>query len=237
MAHNLRAKRPLFILLTLAFSLVSAVNVQAAPKWEVVFEDDGILVESSLTPGKSLPTFRATGVLKHNLYELLAVLDDVPRHLEWMVRMSVSDTVEKLSDFDRVIYNRFDVPWPASDRDSVMQVLADFDRVNHYVKLKFVRVKHGSCPEVDGVVRIPELTSEAVLKALSPTQTRVSYLLDIDPGGSLPKWLIEWVVKRIPYLVLKKLQKQIVKTKGNYTEFIGKYGSPITPVKASAAAP
>ena len=203
----------------------------AGQTWEKVFEDDGILVESSLAPGKTLPTFRATGVLQHNLYELLAVLDDVPRHLEWMVRMSASETVEKLSDFDRVIYNRFDVPWPCSDRDSVMQVLAELDRANHYVKLRFLRIQHPLRPELEGVIRIPDLRSEAVLKAIGPNQTEVSYLLDIDPGGSLPGWLVEWVVEKIPYLVLKKLQKQIVKTQGLYGDFIEKYGAPIEPVK------
>ncbi|MEC8051340.1 MAG: START domain-containing protein [Myxococcota bacterium] len=203
----------------------------AGQTWEKVFEDDGILVESSLAPGKTLPTFRATGILQHNLYELLAVLDDVPRHLEWMVRMSASETIEKLSDFDRVIYNRFDVPWPCSDRDSVMQVLAELDRANHYVKLRFLRIQHPLRPELEGVIRIPDLRSEAVLKAIGPNQTEVSYLLDIDPGGSLPGWLVEWVVEKIPYLVLKKLQKQIVKTQGLYGDFIAKYGAPIEPVK------
>ena len=81
------------------------------------------------------------------------------------------------------------------------------------------------------MIRIPDLRSEAVLKAIGPNQTEVSYLLDIDPGGSLPGWLVEWVVEKIPYLVLKKLQKQIVKTKGYYGDFIEKYGAPIEPVK------
>ena len=214
------------LLATCVFFLVFG-GPAAGQTWKKVFEDDGILVESSLASGKTLPTFRATGILQHNLYELLAVLDDVPRHLEWMVRMSTSETIEKLSDFDRVIYNRFDVPWPASDRDSVMQVLAELDRSNHYVKLRFLRLKHPLRPEVEGVIRIPDLRSEAVLKAVGPNQTEVSYLLDIDPGGSLPGWLVEWVVEKIPYMVLKKLQKQIVKTQGSYGDFIAKYGAPI----------
>ena len=222
--------RQIPFLFTCAILLLFAGSAEAQT-WEKVFEDDGILVESSLAPGKTLPTFRATGVLKYNLYELLAVLDDVPRHIEWMVRMSTSETIEKLSDFDRVIYNRFDVPWPASDRDSVMQVLADLDRVNHFVKLRFLRIPHPLRPEIEGVIRIPYLRSEAVLKALGPNRTEVSYLLDIDPGGSLPSWLVEWVVERIPYQVLKKLRRQIVKTQGKYGAFIAEYGAPIPPLK------
>ena len=214
-------------LLISALTLASPLSALAQPKWEKVFEDDGILVESAEVPGKNLPSFRATGILQHNLYELLAVLDDVPRHLEWMVRMSASDTIEQLSDFDRVIYNRFDVPWPASDRDSVMQVLAEFNREQHNVKLRFLRIKHPKRPELEGVVRIPDLTSEAELTAIGPNKTKVSYLIDIDPGGSLPSWLVEWVVERIPYQMLKKLQKQILKTKGTYGDFIAKYGTPI----------
>ncbi len=112
-----------------------------------------------------------------------------------------------------------------------MQVLAELDRANHYVKLRFLRIQHPLRPELEGVIRIPDLRSEAVLKAIGPNQTEVSYLLDIDPGGSLPGWLVEWVVEKIPYLVLKKLQKQIVKTQGLYGDFIAKYGAPIEPVK------
>ena len=84
-------------------------------------------------------------------------------------------------------------------------------------------------PEFEGDSH-SDLRSEAVLKAIGPNQTEVSYLLDIDPGGSLPAgWLNGW--SKNPHLVLKKLQKQIVKTKGYYGDFIEKYGAPIEPVK------
>ena len=191
--------------------------------WTPLFDEEGIEVSMYLPEDRDLPIFRAKGVFAENFYDILAVLDDVPRHTEWMVRMSESREVEKSHDFDRVLYNRFDVPWPVSDRDSVMQVTADLDQKAQVVDVVFTRVVHKSTPELEGVLRIPKMESLAQLRFLEEKKTQVTYVLDIDPGGRIPNWLVKWIIKRIPLKLLRNLKDQIRDTRGQYKTFIAKY--------------
>jgi len=205
--------------------------------WTPLFEEEGIGVSMYLPEGRELPVFRAQGVFSENLYEILAVLDDVPRHTDWMVRMAESREVEKADDLDRVLYNRFDVPWPVSDRDSVIRVQAIFNRQSQEVDVAFTRVVHAGMPELDGVVRIPKMESLAKLRFLGEKKTEVTYVIDIDPGGTIPMWLVKWIIKRIPLKLLRQLKEQIEDTRGQYTEFISRYRPGGAPVVKSEAKP
>ena len=197
--------------------------------WTPLFAEEGIEVSMYLPEERDLPIFRAQGVFAENFYDILAVLDDVPRHTEWMVRMSESREIEKSHDFDRVLYNRFDVPWPVSDRDSVMEVKAELDQKAQVVDVVFTRIVHKSTPEVEGVLRIPKMESLAQLRFLEEKKTQVTYVLDIDPGGRIPIWLVKWIIKRIPLKLLRNLKDQIRDTRGQYQAFIGKYRLGVAP--------
>ena len=191
--------------------------------WTPLFEEEGIEVSMYLPAGRDLPVFRAQGVFSENLYEILAVLDDVPRHTQWMVRMAESREVEKTGDLDRVLYNRFDVPWPVSDRDSLVRIQAIFNQKKQEADVVFTRVVHSGMPELEGVVRIPKMESLAKLRFLSEKRTEVTYVLDIDPGGTIPTWLVKWIIKRIPLKLLRQLKQQINDTRGQYGDFISRY--------------
>ena len=66
-----------------------------------------------------------------------------------------------------------------------MQVLAELDRDNHYVKLRFLRVKHPLRPEFEGVIAFPT-RSEAVLKANRTKLKFHTYLI-----------LTQWLTARV----------------------------------------
>ena len=205
------------------------------PGWRHLYSKEGVRVEALDVPGRGLPQLRGVGVIPANLYEILAVIDDVPAHRAWVPRLSRSVVLRRPSPFLLWMYVRFDFPWPASDRDSVMRVTVErtLRPDSHEVVLRTERATDPGRPPVDGIVRVPRSLAEARLRYLGPNSTAISYMVDIDPGGSLPHWLVRLLQEDLPLEILRGLKKRIVATRGRYEAFLITWD----PARAASPAP
>jgi hypothetical protein len=192
-------------------------------RWEVVRQEDGIVTESWRPEGRTLPIFRGSAVVEANIYQLLAILQDIDHHCLWMHGCHTARLVGREGDFSYVLYNRANAPWPVSDRDVVMRALIEIKPKSHTVLIRFTNITHPGAPSVEGVVRMPRLAGFYKLTALSESRTRVTYQVDADPAGDLPAWVAEMVVEDMPFNTLSNLRKRARKTKGDYTSFIEKW--------------
>ena len=75
----------------------------------------------------------------------------------------------------------------------------------------------------ENVVRVERLEMYAHLRYLSAHRTQITYRVDIDPGGSVPHWVVRWIVKRLPLRTLMRLRKQISATRGQYEAFLARH--------------
>jgi hypothetical protein len=202
-----------------------ATSAWAGPAWRHLYTKEGVRVEALDTPGRDLPQMRGIGTILANLYEILAVLDDVASHRAWVPRLSRSVALRRPSPWLLWMYVRFDFPWPASDRDSVIRVTVERTLRGdlHEVVLRSERATDPGRPPIDGIVRVPRSYAEARLRYLGPNSTAISYLVDIDPGGSLPHWLVRLLQEDLPLEILKGLKKRIRATRGQYESFLAQW--------------
>ena len=186
--------------------------------WQTITHDHGVTVEKKDVPGRDLPTFRGISVMNGGIYDVLTVLDDTPGRTEWVHRCIESRVIKQISDFERYVYNRTKAPWPVMDRDALVLTKITVNIEKRTVKIAF-KAAQGIFPEVDDVVRIPNLEGFYYMEALSESKTRVTYQLDLDPGGWLPNWLIKRTSLQIPLMTLRKLKKQVKKVaeRGDFT--------------------
>ncbi|MEL6177434.1 MAG: START domain-containing protein [Myxococcota bacterium] len=196
---------------------------EGKPKWEEITRDKGVLVQKKEIPGQDLPAFRGIATIKASVFDVLAVLDDTPRLTEWMHNCTGSKTVEAINDFERVTYNRTDAPWPVSDRDVVVRSKVSINAKRKIVTIRFSSINHAKMPEVEDVVRMPRLRGHYKLKILDENKTRVEYMVEANPGGSLPTWLVAKASEELPLQTLVNLRKQVKKTKGKYPSFVNKW--------------
>ena len=201
--------------------LPTAPSLADEGPWRHLYTRRGIRVEAQDVPGRDLPRLRGKGVLQANLYELLAVLDDVPNHRTWVPRLHRSIALRRPSPLELWMYVRFRCPWPARDRDSVLhvEVTRTLTATQHEVVLKSERAEWAGRPAIDGVVRVPRSRAEARLRYLGPQQTQLTYLVDIDPGGSLPRFLVRILQEDLPMQIVEGLDQRIRQTRGRYEDF------------------
>lgn len=197
------------LFLSLIVALPSAASAQ---EWEEITDEDGIKVWQREVPGTSLVEFRGRGLIPAPMKTITAVLRDQKRKTEWMQNCVGNAAVQYYSGTHLAVYNRTGSPaFFISDRDVVLDVRASFNIEEKWLRLDFKNTEHNKMPPVDGVVRMPNLKGFWHMVYKGPESTEVTYQVQADPGGSIPKWLVNWASKGLPFNTLKRLREQVKK--------------------------
>jgi len=207
----------------------AALAWSAPPSWKKLYRREGITVFAKERPEHPLPVLKGVGVIPANLYLLLALIDDVPRHREWVFRLEESRFLERPDPLHAVAYLRFDFPWPTSDRDGIVRVVVKRRwKPHHEVWIHFERTPHAKKPKRSGVVRVPRSKGFTRLRWMGPNKTHIVYQVDTDPGGWLPKWLVRWISRDLPLRILKGLRRQLKRRANDYGPFLRQWDPRLT---------
>ncbi len=213
----------------LAFALTTSLSLTANGKpagdsWNVIKQKSGIVVSEQKVEGRSFPIFRGVAIINASIFDILAVVQDTPRNAEWMHNCMESRQLERLNEWDMVLYNRTDAPWPVDDRDAIIKSKFEVFPETREIHVHVESTTHQAQGLIDGVVRMPNLYGHYIFKVLGENVTKVDMKINADPGGWIPKWVASLVSRDIPYKTLVNLRKQVKKTRGapEYRAFIKK---------------
>ncbi len=197
--------------LIFAFLVVCGGSAAAADevKWEWVGEKDGIRVWQHEIPGSDMPGFRGQTFIKASIDEILKVMLDWKRHPEWMYGCKESRPLKVFSDTHGIMYARVEGPWPVWDRDMVVDTVIERSADQHYLQVTFKNVNSDLHPVPHHVVRLPKLLGFYKLWQLEPKNTKILYQVESDAGGSLPRWLVLFAARALPYETLNALRKRV----------------------------
>ncbi len=190
----------LFLLLsTIAFS-ATAQQVE----WQLIRDESGIQLYSTSVESSPVNKVRASVVIDVPLSDVVGALNDVDFYLRWVPYLQQAKRLTDDSPQGYLIYNYFDAPWPAHDRDYVYRVKLTQDA--HSAIYRLHSEESELMPPQKHVVRAELIECQYQLTALNPQQTQVEIIYHIDPKGKLPLWVINAVNKRVPYNGLKHLR-------------------------------
>lgn len=135
-------------------------------------------VRIDCTEHQGAPYCRATGVIGAPLDVAVATFEQLDRHVDKMG--SIVSVTRVAPDVLHVV---MDYPWPIQDRDYVAQFAHRVEPDGSHV-FAWTPTTHAGAPE-GGNVRLDRLDGEWRF-AQDAAGTRVTYLWQADPGGSLP---------------------------------------------------
>lgn len=134
----------------IAFLLaVGAATPAFASDWEMIAKENGVIVKQKEVEGRDLPIFQGTTLINANVVDILAVMNDTASNTAWMHNCAEARQLQKVDEYNRVVYNRTDAPWPVDDRDVV---------VKSKVTINFKSIASPLQGPVDGVVRMNRLS-------------------------------------------------------------------------------
>jgi hypothetical protein len=172
--------------------------------WKVVDQERGITVSAREEPGRELPTFRGQGIIEGDVLLILSVVLDVEGSTEWAEGADEARTVKRIDARTDVVYSRTDTPWPVTDRDMYMMRKTEVIKPGEEFKLR-VQCMRGE-QEREDVIRIYDCDSHFVLKKVDANHTQIDFMVNVDPRGSLPKFLIRWASRKVPFDTLVNLE-------------------------------
>ena len=209
-----------------AVILVCLTNttVMSKSKWVTARVKDGITVQRLERVDNPLPAFLATGTVPGDIYDVLAVLNDVPRRTLWVAACAASVELHKTSDADRVLYHRTAAPWPFADRDAVVQINVTLDRLKKKATIRFKPSRTIQHTVSDKYVRM-RIDGYYDLEQVGESETRVKYFVDADPAGWIPKWLIRLASEESPLKTIQGLRRRVKASKAanQYADFLERY--------------
>ncbi len=211
------------------------LSVQAQ-EWEVEKRESGIVVSTMEVPERDLPVFKGVGMVNAPIMDVLSVLSDTPRRIEWVYACTASKILKQVAKSSRIVYNKTASPWPVSDRDMIVRTHVELNTEKKEVLIPFKEAPEFGYPEQDGVVRVPRIRGFYRIQYIAEQRTRVTYQVDADPGGMLPAWLARMASIDLPLKTLVGLRKQVSKTmhSGEYKTLREKWKAALFPPETSA---
>ena len=174
----------------LLLALVTASAPARAGDWKLFLDEDGVKGYSRKIAGSDLLEVRSTIVVNAPIEVVGAVLRDVEGLKRPGTSCMEARFIEKKDRNHYTLYVAYDFPWPLSNRDSVVRVENRYvvDKGRVIADLRGVRDRR--VPPRKGFVRITKLRSQFVVEYISRHKTGVVYTSRVDPGGSIPDFLI-----------------------------------------------
>jgi len=214
----------------LALTLLAPARA-LADNWELQYTQDGLRVYRD--DSGPLPSFKAEGEIDANLFDLMAVLADIPHRTEWMRDLKQSRIVDGDIESKVVMYEQYSLPWPCEDRDSVVESTIHADLEKLEVAVDYHEVVTNKAPVRVGIVRMPAVRGSMHFKYLDKDRSSAQVIIRLDVGGSLPTWAVKKFVKQAPVMTLQGLVKQVRATQGRYAGFVSRHVADARPIAKS----
>lgn len=203
-------KPSLLLMLLMLSGAVHALDDGMNPdEWKLVTDRDGIKVYMAHDDDARIKTFRGVSVMPLEDYRSIgAFMDDYDFVAGWLHMVSEIEDLGRDSPYDRQVYITTRLPWPVSDRDAPLWVGLTQDPETYAVRIPF-RNLPGRVPEKEDFVRIPTMEGFFLWEPLEPGRARLTFQVVLDPGGYIPAWLANLILRDIPYFSMKRLNRVI----------------------------
>lgn len=199
----------LFLLCLVAGDALAADGTVAPRQWSLVSDRDGIQIYMAHNDDSRIKTFRGVMVMElDDFYSPIAILDDYEYYGRWMYLIEGLSEVRRRSPQDRDVHVRTKLPWPVGDRDAGLQLTVNQDTKTGEIRIQF-RSRDGILPARDDYVRIPEMVGHFNTLPLGGRKVQVTFEVLLDPGGYIPAFLANFILKDIPFVSLQRFRRVI----------------------------
>lgn len=166
------------------------------PSWKLAAEDDGVKVYSRVREGQSVAEMRAIGLIDASPQEIWKPLRDYESYTKSMPYTEVSKVMGRENDGKQTwVYSVINAPL-VDRRDYVLKLVDESDWKDGQGFLKVTwsswndKDKY-AVPTKENAVRLTVNDGYWLLEPREKgTKTFATYYVFTDPGGSLPKWIV-----------------------------------------------
>jgi len=200
--------------------IMNLAIVLFANEWQLVKDNNDIKVYTREVEGSDFLEFRGETVVEGTVAALVAILYDTQNCRAWLHECSFGMTLEAVSFEENYIFEIYDLTFPVSDRGVILHAKlswhGDSASLETYEIQNFCEeVDSSRCQKAKGLNVTPIKSSRGIytFKALDEKVTAVVWQQHVEPGGTIPTWLVNAMVVDLPYETLLQLQTLVTDVK------------------------
>ncbi|MGZ3874692.1 MAG: START domain-containing protein, partial [Mucilaginibacter sp.] len=197
--------------LLLNILVVSFFSALAQGNWELKKNENGIAVYTRKPAKGNLKELRVVCELNATKAQLISVLQDIANYNDWVYSNKKAEILETPNPDKIIYYAQSRLPWPIKDRDLVIQL-----DINSEPEILYIRAKSlpSYLPQTDKFIRVPYSLAVWKVTQAANHKLKVDYTFSVDPGGSIPAWIVNATMATGPYNSFVKL-REVLKDKAN----------------------
>jgi hypothetical protein len=189
--------------------LLSAIVSKGQYNWILKKDKDGIQVSSRHTDRSKFNDIKVEMDLPGNIFQLADILLDVDKYSQWSYSVSKSEIIKKISPFKLVYHLEVTAPWPVTDRDLYAMFDVNIDSVGRTIKITAAG-DSGYRPVSKDFIRIPHSKGTWDIYTVSSNLMHIIYVLEIDPGGAVPAWIMNMFGTKAPFMTFQNLKQKMI---------------------------
>lgn len=199
----MKIKHGLFFVLFLGFSQAFGQG-----KWELRRDENGIQVFTRKAAKGNIKELRVLCELDATETQLISTLVDIDGYNSWVYSNKKSTIIKMVGPGNIIYYTQSHLPWPIKDRDLIVEL-------NIASSANGLNIQAKSLPDYlprnNDYIRVPYSLAVWRVTPEAANKLKVDYTFSVDPGGSIPVWLVNATMTIGPYNSFLKL-KQMLKT-------------------------
>ena len=192
--------------------LLGFAGVFAQGKWELKKDEDGIQVFTRTAATGNIKELRVVCDLSCTRAQLISTLLDIGNYNDWVYSNKKSVILKQVNPQSVIYYTESHLPWPIKDRDLIVQL--NINPSPPVLNMQAVGLPD-YLPKAKNFIRVPySLATWKVTQAADKNKLHVDYTFSVDPGGSIPSWLVNATLSIGPYNSFVKLRQVLNKKNG-----------------------
>lgn len=191
-------------------SFLNLNQLFAQENWSLSVNREGIQVYTRPIENSKIKAIKVVGNLQATSSQLLAAIMDIQTCNEWVYHSQENVLIKQISPLELIYYSRVDVPWPVEDRDYVVHI-----QVEQHPQTKVITVNSPCIPgyvaQKKNIVRISHSVGKWTITPVANNQVRAEYVLEVDPMGNIPAWLVNLFATKGPLETFRNLKVHVQK--------------------------
>jgi hypothetical protein len=196
--------------------IIVASSSFAADKyqWKFVDTEDGCQIYTSVVAGKEYIASKTSCVIPAKMEIIATLIKDIANYPEWMEDCKETKMLKVVDDENDVSIFWFRQHITLfTDRDMVLKSKVKMNIEKGQYLIYGDLTNEMSYDSGKGYVRMPSFNSLFTLDWIDREHTRVTLIIDPDIGKGVPSSIANSLIKKTPYKSLKKMMKEVKKSK------------------------
>jgi hypothetical protein len=184
--------------------LTGSMNL-SGQSWVFVKEKEGIRLYTRKEVNNSVKSFKGEAYLHTQMEKAFSLITNVKNFDLWDDDITEMKVLLNEKDKHVQYYLVYDVSWPVTDRDLVVDALITTDSVTG-IRVMEAKPLHNVIPEKSDMVRIKKYWQKWTLIPVEEGLVHIILEGTVDPGGSVPAWLSNMVITETPFKSIRSVK-------------------------------